>query len=44
MSMTRCDDCCRLIDTDMDDECYYHTKDKCLCEWCREKTEGEKDV
>ena len=36
MSLSRCDDCQAIIDTDEDCECYYHTEGKCLCEWCRE--------
>lgn len=37
MSMTRCDSCSGLIDSDEDVECYYHTEGKCLCEWCRDE-------
>ena len=36
MSLSRCDGCDRIIDTDADPECYYHTENQCLCEWCRE--------
>ena len=43
MSMDRCHDCGRLVDTDDDLECYvdigdqrWHMKEVCICESCRE--------
>jgi len=43
MSMDRCHDCDRLIDTDDDPDCYIEvgnmrsqTKTVCVCEHCRE--------
>ena len=45
MSMDRCTDCERLVDTDFDVECYwddclvedgYRKWDGCVCESCRE--------
>jgi hypothetical protein len=40
MSMDRCKSCDRLVDTDLDTECYYSESDEggpCICEWCREE-------
>lgn len=44
MSMIRCEQCERLIDSDDDPECFVENPglpgamgDEVLCEWCREK-------
>lgn len=45
MSMDRCNDCSRLVDTDSDCGAYYQQLpngaeielDFCRCEWCRDK-------
>lgn len=44
MSMARCDDCERLIDTDDDPDALIETSPTttvCRCEPCRERDEGE---
>ena len=43
MSMLRCDDCERFIDTDEDVESYSKKLDKWLCYVCRENL-SEKDL
>lgn len=43
MSMSCCDSCNRLVDTDEDPECYYHTEGKCLCVWCREERDVQEE-
>jgi hypothetical protein len=40
MSVTLCSNCERLIDTDADPECYYHTDDRAVCEPCRDESEA----
>jgi len=50
MSMIRCEQCERLIDSDDDPDCFIENPgmpgsmgDEVLCEWCREKREREQD-
>ncbi len=38
MSMDRCNECDRLVDTDFDTDCY--DNGKCTCAWCREDAES----
>lgn len=40
MSMSRCDKCSCLVDTDEDVECY-DQEGQCTCESCREQTEQD---
>ena len=48
MSIDRCHDCRRLVDTDDDPECYVEIgnmrrlhKEACVCEPCRERRDYE---
>ena len=50
MSLDRCHDCERLVDTDDDPECYVEVgnmrrlhKTICLCEFCRDERENDAD-
>ena len=42
MSMVRCTDCSRLIDSDDHPECFVEETDKILCEGCLEEYESER--
>jgi hypothetical protein len=42
MSMTRCDECEALIDSDVDLDCFVGN-DAVVCQWCREANEIDDD-
>lgn len=47
MSMDRCHDCGRTVDTDDDPGCYVEVskhKDVCVCEFCREAREIDAEI
>lgn len=43
MSMDRCVECNRAVDTDTDTDCYFGDFGPCVCQQCREDAEDAKE-